>query len=70
MTRSDHVVPFAVEALRVEIDVAHVSLRHRATGRILPPIQPTSHRVGLELPILALSPGLSNVARRQTFDLR
>ena len=28
------------------------------------------HAVGLELPILALSPGLSNVARRQTFDLR
>ena len=44
MTRSDYVVPFAMEALRVEIDVAHFSLRHRSTGRILPPIQPTGHR--------------------------
>jgi hypothetical protein len=28
------------------------------------------NRVGLELPILALNPGLRNVARRHTSDLR
>ena len=38
----------------------------RVSGRRAIRIRP----VGLELPILVLNPGMSNVARRRTFDLR